>query len=89
MQHPDAEVPQQQPTVFADTPYAIVSFVAPPWIELDCRDPRVVPLAPRYQHAILQRPDGYQVVLPARDNVSPVRRPAHAHHPAIVAHVLV
>lgn len=87
MQRPNAKVPQQQPTILADAAKPIVALIAPPRIERDARDPRVVALAARDEHAVFETPDADQVVLAACDDEPAVGGPADAEQAAVVGHV--
>lgn len=84
MQHTDAEVPEAQAAVLADTAEAVVAVIATPWVEGDRGDPRAVALAPGYKDGAWDVPDGDEVVLPARKYVLTVWGPADADEPAIV-----
>jgi hypothetical protein len=87
VQHPNAEIPQQQPAVVAYAAESVCAVIAPPGVETHARYPRVVAFAARNDAAFRKRPDRYQIVLSTREDISSVRRPANAHQPAVVAAV--
>lgn len=85
MQHPNAEIPQQQSAVVTNTPEPISPLVAPPGIERHSRYPGVVALTARDDLPLREGPDRYEVILSAGHDVLAVRRPADADQAAVVA----
>lgn len=84
MQHPDIEIPQAQPAVFPYATEAVIPVIAPPGVKRHSRDPALVPLTPRHDGLLGDRPDGDEIVLAARKDVLAVRGPAHAGEAAVV-----
>lgn len=84
MQHPNIKVPKAQPAVLPHAPEAVVPVVASPRVERHGRHPRLVPLAPRHDGRLGDGPDRDEVVLPAGEDVFPIRGPADAGEAAII-----
>jgi hypothetical protein len=69
MQHSHAEIPEQQPAIFAHGSKSIVAIIAAPWIKAHSCYPRLVALAARNNDGFGDRPDGNEIILTTCENV--------------------
>lgn len=84
MQHSDAEIPQQETAVIADTAEPVGLLVTAPWVKGNCGNPGVVTLASGNDSTFGEGPDSDQIILSSGYYVLAIRGPADANQTAVV-----
>jgi hypothetical protein len=84
MDHPDVEIPQAQPAVFANASETVVPVVASPRIKRHRGYPGLVSLTSGDDGRLGNGPDRDEIVLASGQDIFAVRRPAYARQTAVV-----